>query len=382
MLAGGSGNSVIGWRIGTLGKASGGILSNGKGGGDYNIKREPAAPAEIDVKKTVGIRADYKLVMLQANAVGIGASFILSGIVAAIFAFGPLVFWIIAGIVGITTLIWWMRQESRIVYLLDEGKISGEDTTSVNVGQGIIVTLFCGFVAWCFWRVLNYVNPRTWTDLTWQDMAIRIAALASLNFVVFAVFRFLILFVAFGQDAIQRSPMQQQFIWQAAGKILETWGLTRIRRPRGRRPLIQTGRPIKSNGNGGGGNGRVEVETDFEDELSAEQEEGLELIQFLVLGQLLKNDKGETILYSRRQWDGIRLPTGRTVGVSYARRLGDTLQEVGVLEERSTSTGKGLNIARDYTLHSAIEQIAVEYDIEPPHPREWESWAKGARVPT
>jgi len=357
----------------------GGILSNG---GDYNIKREPAAPAEIDVKKTVGIRADYKLVMLQANAVGIGASFILSGLVAVIFMFGPLMFWIVAGIVGVTTLIWWMRQENRIVYLLDEGKISGEDTTSVNVGQGIIITLFCGFIAWCFWRVLSYVNPRVWVDLTWQEMGIRIAALASLNFVVFAVFRFLILFVAFGQDAIQRSPMQQQFIWEAIGKIFQAWGLSRVRRPRRPHPPIyHRGKQV----NGDGGNGRVvEVEAEYEEELTVEQEEGLELIQFLVLGQLLKNDKGEPILYSRRQWNGVELPNGRTMGVSRARAWAGLLSEMGILEKRTTGTGEALNISRAYTLSSAVEQIAASYDILPPHPREWEGWVRqsGVGVPT
>ena len=317
--------------------------------------------------------------MLQANAVGFAAVLVLAGLLWIVFAFGALVFWIVAGIVGVTTLIWWLRQEGRIVWLLDEGKINNDDVTSVNVGQGIIVTIFCGFVAWCIWRVLSYVNPRAWTDLTWQEMGVRVAALASLEIVTFATVRFAFLFVAFGQEMVQRSPMQEQFIWSALGEILKAWGLSRVRRPRGRRPVVQSGRPIKSNG--GNGNGRVtEVEADFEDELSIEQEEGLELIQFLVLGQLLKNDKGETILYSRRQWSGIRLPTDRVVGVNYARTLGDKLQEMNILEKQSTSTGKGLNIARDYTLNDAVKEIAASYDIVPPHPREWEMWVRGVGV--
>jgi len=327
--------------------------------------------------------------VLQANAVGFSAALVLAGLLWIVFAFGPRVFEIGTGIVGFGAFIWWLRQESRIVRLLDEGKISGEDVTSVNVGQGVIVALWCGFVGWCFWRVLSYINPRAWVDLTWQEIGIRLGALASLEVLTFAVFRFVFLFVAFGQEAIQRSPMQEQFIWAALGKILEKWGLIRITRPAGKRPLVNSGRPVKHNG---GGNGRgpvntgaeAEIEAEYEDELTATQMDGLELIQFLVLGQLLKNDKGETILYSRRQWNGIRLPSGRKVGVSCARGLGDRLQEMGILQEQSTNTGKGLNIARDYTLNEAIKEIAVSYDVQPPHPREWEGWARqsGVGVPT
>ena len=351
--------------------------------GDYNIKREPAAPAEIDEKRTAGIRLDYKLVVLQANAVGFAAALVLAGLLWIVFAFGPLVFWIVTAIVGVTTLIWWLRQEARIVWLLDEGKISGDDVTSVNVGQGIIVSLFSGFVAWCFWRVLDYVNPRAWTDLTWQEMGIRLAALASLEVLTFAVFRFVLLFVAFGQEAIQRSPMQEQFIWQALGKITEKWGLIRVTRPPGKRPLVNAGRPVKYSG----GNGRrsaeieaeTEIETEYEDELTATQMDGLELIQFLVLGQLL-SDGGEPILYSRRRWNGVRLPSGRTMGVSRARAWAGLLSEMGILEKRVTSTGEALNISRAHTLSSAVEQIAASYDIAPPHPREWETWVRGVGV--
>ena len=350
------------------------------GNGDLNIKREPAAPAEIDVKKTVGIQADYKLVVLQANAVGAGASLVLSGLIAAVFAFGPLVFWIVAGIVGVTTLIWWLRQEGRIVYLLDEGKISNDDTTSVNVGQGIIVTIFCGFVAWCFWRVLDYVNPRAWTELGWQERGVRIAALASLELVVFAVFRFVCLFVAFGQAMVQRSPMQEQFIWQALGEILKAWGMSHVRRAsRGRRPIYQSGRPITSNG----GNGAVkESEPEPAEDLSPEQEDGLELMQFLVLGQSLANDDDTPILYSRRQWNGIRLPSGRMMGVSRARAWAKLLSEAGILEVQPTPTGEGLNIARGLTLDDALNRLAVAYDVRPPHSGEREAWVRGVGVPT
>ena len=215
-------------------------------GGDYNIKREPAAPAEIDEKRTAGIRLDYKLVVLQANAVGFAAALVLAGLLWSVFAFGALVFWIVAGIVGATTFIWWLRQEGRIVWLLDEGKINNDDVTSVNVGQGIIVTIFCGFVAWCIWRVLSYVNPRAWTDLTWQEMGVRVAALASLEIVTFATVRFAFLFVAFGQEMVQRSPMQEQFIWSALGDILKAWGLSRVRRPRRPHPPIyHRGKQVK-----------------------------------------------------------------------------------------------------------------------------------------
>ena len=361
-----------------MGKAIGGILSNG----DYNIKREPAAPAEIDEKRTAGIRLDYKLVVLQANAVGFAAALVLAGLLWIVFAFGPLVFWIVTAIVGVTTLIWWLRQEARIVWLLDEGKISGEDTTSVNVGQGIIITLFCGFVAWCFWRVLDYVNPRAWIDLTWQEIGMRVAALISLEIVTFAIVRFALLFIAFGQEMIQRSPMQEQFMWHAISDIARAWGLARVRQPRRPHPPIYH-RGRQTNGdNGTGGNGRVvEVEAEYEEELTVEQAEGHELIQFLVLGQLL-SDGDEPILYSRRKWNGIRLPSGRVMGVSRARAWAGLLSEMGILETRTTNTGEALSIASGYTLSSAVEQVAMCYDILPPHPREWEGWARGARVPT
>jgi len=299
------------------------------------------------------------------------------------FSFGPLVFWIITGLVGFGAFFWWIRQESRIARLLNEGRISGEDTTAVNVVQGIIVALWCGFIGWCFWRILSYINPRTWTELTRQEMAVRVSALVSLNLVVFAVFRFVFLFVAFGQAAIQRSPMQEQFIWAALGKILERWGLIRVTRPPGKRPLINKGRPVRNGGdNGKGGNGRVvEIEAEYEeDELTSTQMDGLELIQFLVLGQFLKNDNDEPILYSRRQWNGVELPSGRVMGVSRARAWAGLLSEMGILEKRVTSTGEALNISRAYTLSSAVEQIAASYDIIPPHPREWETWVRGVGV--
>lgn len=346
--------------------------------GDLNIKREPAAPAEIDVKKTVGIGVDYRLPMLQANAVGFSASLVLSGLIASVFAFGPLVFFIVSVIVGTTTLIWWLRQEGRIVTSLNEGKISGDDVTSVDVGQGIVVTLFWGFVAWSIWRVLDYVNPRTWMELGWQEMIVRALALISLNLVVFAVVRFVFLFVAFGQAAIQRSPMQEQFIWSAAGKIFEAWGLARVRnRPRGRRPIVQSGRPIK-NGNGGGAE---QIEPETEENLSPEQQDGLELMQFLVLGQKLANDDGTPILYSRRRWNGIRLPAGRVMGVSRARAWAKLLSEAGILEVQATATGEGLNLAKHLSLPNALERIAVIYGIRPPHPEEREEWVRGVGVP-
>jgi len=350
--------------------------------GDLNIQREPAVPAKIEEKRTGGIKADYRLVVLQANAVGFGASLVLSGLIAAVFAFGPLVFWIVTGIVGATTLIWWLRQEGRIVYLLDEGKISNDDTTSINVGQGIIVTLFSGFVAWCFWRVLDYVNPRAWTELGWREMVIRGGALVSLELVVFAVFRFVFLFVAFGQEMVQRSPMQEQFIWQALGEILKAWGMSHVRRAgRGRRPIYQSGRPITSNGGNGGNGAAREPEPEPEEELSPEQEDGLELMQFLVLGQSLANGDGTPILYSRRQWNGIRLPSGRVMGVSRARAWAKLLSEAGILEVQPTATGEGLNIARGLTLDDALNRLAVAYDVRPPHSGEREAWVRGVGVP-
>lgn len=340
--------------------------------GDLNVKREPAAPAEIDVKKTISIQTNYRLVMLQANAVGFGASLVLSSLIAAVFAFGPLVFWLVAGIVGAFTFFWWMRQESCIVQVLNDNALS-DDATSVNLLQGIIVTLFSGFIAWCVWQVLDYVNPRDWMKLGWEAAIVRIAALISLELIVFAVFRFACLFVAFGQQMVQRSPMQEQFIWSAVGKIVEAWGLSRVRsRQQGRRPIYQSGRPIKN------GNGRAGVIEEHvpEEELSPEQLDGLELMQFLVLGQSLTSDGEMPILYSRRQWNGIRLPSGRMMGVSRARAWAKLLKEAGILEIQPTATGEGLNVARNLTLDDALNRLAVAYDVRPPHLGEREGWVK------
>lgn len=348
-----------------------------------DVTRDIRTPAEVSEKRTAGVGLDYRLVVLQANAVGAGASLLIGALMGVVFAFGGEVFWIVASVVGVTTLIYWLRRETAIERELYAGEIAEGDANAVNLWSGIVVTLFCGFVAWCTWRVLSYINPRTWYAeggaLDWRLVGTRVAALVFLELVVFAFFRFVFLFVAFGQEMIQRSPMQEQFIWQAAGEVLKAWGLSRVRQPRRPHPPI-----MRVNGKEVGGNGRgepIEQEPTWE-EFTPEQEEGLELMQFLVLGQMLTTGDDQPILYSRRQWNGIRLPSGRVMGVSRARAWAESLTEWGILQVRPTASGEALNIARDLSLDGALKAIAQSYDVPLPTLEERERWARGGQVPT
>jgi len=367
---------------------NGGGFGGDNGGGMFG--RRP--PAEVHEERRAGEALDYRLVIKQANAVSWALAFMLLSVILAVVALGPVLFWGMAGVVSLTSTIWWMRQEVRLERAAARGEEIEKGINFLSIASSVAIALLTAFVAWCFWRVAGYMVPEVhmpewWGGSFWQRALTSIVRLASLIWLIRSIWYFIHLEIPFGQEAIQRSPLQEQFIWQAIGKILETWGVAAVRRPRPRDPiLLRENRPSGGNGRPGGPDletirgaleERLRLENggmDLED-LTPGQQEGRELMEFLTLGQYLVGADGTLMLYSRRDWNGVQLPSGRVMGVSRARKMAGMLKEAGILVERETSTGKSLNLAPNLRLPDALSHISVEWETPLPHPQELQEWA-------
>jgi len=368
------------------GTGNGGGYGGDNGGGMFG--RRP--PAEVHEERKAGEALDYRLVIKQARAVSLALAFAFLSAILAVIALGPALFWGVAGVVSLTSMIWWMRQEVRLERAAMRGEEIEQGINFLSIASSVAIALLTAFVAWCFWRVAGYMVPEIhmpewWDGSFWQRALVSVTRLGSLLSLIFSIWYFIHLEIPFGQEAIQRSPMQEQFIWQAIGKILETWGVAAVRRPRPRNPVIVHSN--RDNGNDGHDLDTIRTALDERlrlenggtvvDVLTPEQQEGRELMEFLVLGQYLKGKDGTLMLYSRRDWNGVQLPSGRAMGVSRARKMAGELSKAGILAERETDTGRGLDLAPNLTLANALNHISVEWGTPLPHPQEVQEWARG-----
>jgi len=198
-------------------------------------------------------------------------------------------------------------------------------------------------------------------------------ALLGLLFLVYGLFSFVHLEVAFGQEMIYRSPFMEQHLFEQGFAWFFGWKKRRPEQPRDP-TLVYHGTPPN---NGGDGRGKAqEIETALrgilepETALTPEQQEGRDMMAFLVMGQVMRGKDGKPALYSRRDWSNEVLPTGTVISGEQARRWGTTLSKVGILEDGP----QGLDIARHMTLWDAINRISIARNVAPPHPTEWAEW--------
>ena len=222
-------------------------------GDSRQIEIDRKTPVEVEELRRAGVSLDVLVPVAQSRWAALSIAMLIASFIWCVIALGPMVFWATAFIVGLTTYIWFLRQAARFEYETEEGEWERR-VTAGDVVTALLLTLLIGFVAWSLWRVISFLAP----ELELSPMVRKVQALLSLLSLIFSVSFFIHLELAFIQELAQRSPFQEQFIWEAVGELLkgrkkdEAKETVRVvPRPV---PLRDHGRVM----NGNGGNGEAE----------------------------------------------------------------------------------------------------------------------------
>jgi hypothetical protein len=265
-------------------------------------------------------------------------------------AIGPILFWVVVFILGMT---------NTFYFLLVEAK-EGYTVTFLEFATGILFCLSGGGLGICLWKISEYAFPEWNVTKGWLNMLIALTFVGSLM-------TFLALLLAFLQELAQRSYFMEEALWGAIGK-----GLTaRFLRVKGRNPIIvhSSNKDKQASGKKAEIQPReeaIEAETaievpeewprrgnprwkphyhsqeeepvDIEDEMERMEDEVYEerdlhaadvadIREFLVIGSK-KGGPG----FGRAAWNGIELSSGTVVTERMARKWTDMFREAGHME--------------------------------------------------
>ena len=120
---------------------------NGGGGdgGGFWVGRRP--PAEVHEERRAGEALDYRMVIKQARAVSLALAFAFLSAILAVTALGPALFWGVAGVVSLTSMIWWMRQEVRLERAAMRGEEIEQGVNFLSIASSVAIALLTAFVA-------------------------------------------------------------------------------------------------------------------------------------------------------------------------------------------------------------------------------------------
>lgn len=230
----------------------------------------PRTPVELRETRQAGISLDVKVPRAQAFWMALPLTVAVIHTVLVPVLMGPRVFWFAAGLAAFAAFVWGLYNEIRWYNVL-------------------AWPLLVGLLATCWWAFLAD-NGLALPESAWL-------ALASLASLVFWWTLTAALWLAFVQELAQRSPFQEQSLWETMGKIL----LLLVERPKPRERVRHL-------------HGFVEIE---------EQELG-DLEAFILMAQ-----DEETLAWRRLERKGTRPSTGKPWSAGACKGMVATLRDSG-----------------------------------------------------
>jgi len=259
--------------------------------------REP--PAQVEERRIEGRETSLRLPLWQAVALSFCVSVVFSLIPVVVVALGRTVFWLAVACFGLASLIWLHRIAARY-----------HDLNATDSIAAVAVVCVMGGVAYACQRVLGMLSFR------WSLLIVPV-------FVFFCSMA-VCLTVSFGQELLQRSPFQEQALWNAIGEIITY----RYKKPP--KPSEPVFVHVK-NGPNNGSNGKAVEISPADADLTPEQRDYLDLVEFLSTGHHADN-------FGREWWTGRQLSSGREVTDPLYRRWTGYLKQAGWMEADNSGT--------------------------------------------